>query len=249
MEIMSDGGLGEGVVPPPCGRCGVRAIADGDRSRLASWSDRRPVGLLPPRGRECFAGLLGPRLSSGADCVKSSCRWRGLLGEQTDAVHGWHGCRSVVVVVAAMVAVRDEVARLAEEVVEAAERWRLAEEAWEDAVAGRARVVEVSEQAVQRATGGTSLAAWEHDLRRRRVRTVADATSRATALRRRAAVEAALAEAARSREAADVAVASAREALGLDSARLVAFGPLAAALVGRSVTELERLAGGEEQTG
>ena len=148
-----------------------------------------------------------------------------------------------------MVAVRDEVARLAEEVVEAAERWRLAEEAWEDAVAGRARVVEVSEQAVQRATGGTSLAAWEHDLRRRRVRTVADATSRATALRRRAAVEAALAEAARSREAADVAVASAREALGLDSARLVAFGPLAAALVGRSVTELERLAGGEEQTG
>ena len=98
-----------------------------------------------------------------------------------------------------MVAVRGEVARLAEEVVEAAERWRLAEEAWEQAVAARARAVEVSERVVQRAAGGTSLAAWEHDLGRRRVRTVADATSRATALRRRGAVEAALAETARSR--------------------------------------------------
>ena len=218
------------------------------RSRLPSWWDPRPGGGLAPRDGERFVGPLGRRLSSGADCVKSSCRWKGLLGEQTDAVRGWHGCRSVVVVVAAM-AVRDEVARLAEEVVEAAERWRLAEEAWEEAVARRARVVAACEQAVQRATGGTSLAAWERDLRRRRVRTVADATSRATALRRRGAVEAALAEAARSRKAADLAVAAAREALGLESARLVAFGPLAVGLVGRSVAELEGLAGGGEQTG
>ena len=46
-----------------------------------------------------------------------------------------------------------------------------------------------------------------------------------------------------------MAVAAAREALGLESARLVALGPLAAGLVGRSVAELERLAGGGEQAG
>jgi hypothetical protein len=148
-----------------------------------------------------------------------------------------------------MVAVRDEVARLAEEMVEAAERWRLAEGAWVEAVARRARVVEVCERAVQRATGGTSLAAWQRALRCHRVRTVADATFRAAALRRRAAVEAALAEAAQSLEAADAAVAAARTALGVDSARLVAFGPLAVGLVGRSVAELERLAVGGERAG
>jgi len=146
-----------------------------------------------------------------------------------------------------MVAVRDEVARLAEEIVEAAERWQRAYEASEEAVERRARVVVSSERALRLATGGTSLAAWERTLGRRRVRTVADATSRAGALRRRAAVEAALADAARSLEAADAAVAAARATLGVDSARLVALGPLAASLVGRSVAELERLAVGGRQ--
>ena len=243
------GASGRGVCHHP-----AAAPGSGLSLRRGPLSARVVAGSPPRQGSSASGwrvrrGRLGPRLSSGADCVKSSCRWRGLLGEQTDALHGWHGCRSVVVVVAAMVAVRDEVARLAEGVVEAAERWRFAEEAWKEAVARRARVVAASEQAVQRATGGTSLAAWERDLRRRRVRTVADATSRATALRRRGAVEAALARTARSREAADVAVAAAREALGLESARLVALGPLAVGLVGRSAAELEHLASGGEQAG
>ena len=243
------GASGQGVWHHPPAGLGSGLSLRGGHAGAPVVIGSPPVGLLASRGGECFVGLLGPCSSSGADCVKSSCRWRGLLGEQTDAVHGWRGCRSVVVVVAAMAGVRDEVARLAEEVVEAAEGWRLAEEAWAEAVARRARAVEVSERVVQRAAGGTPLAAWERDLPRRRVRTLADATSRATALRRRSAVEAALAETARSREAADVAVAAAREALGRESARLVALGPLAAGLVGRSVAELERLAGGGEQAG
>ena len=125
-----------------------------------------------------------------------------------------------------------DVAVMAGELVEAARRWRKADQAWESALRRREALVSRYDAKVLAATGGLGLVSWRAACRRRRVLTVADAKLRARALRARPEVEAAVAERGTALAEQEVAVACARDALRRASEELALFGHLGAAAGG-----------------
>jgi hypothetical protein len=130
----------------------------------------------------------------------------------------------------------------ADRLVEGATSWTAAYRAWEQAVDGRDRAAARMQRRVTETTGGLSVTRFEAVCHRRSVRSVAEAEQKASAIRARAAVEAAVAERDRTVAAADAAVMAARIALAEASKRILGYGTAGTRMVGRSRAELGRLA-------
>jgi hypothetical protein len=141
-----------------------------------------------------------------------------------------------------MSAVRVEIAMLAERMVEEADRWAAAHEAWHAAVRARIREVARAERRLVDATGGLGLRRWQIACRRRRIITVNDAQLRSRAVRARPATEATLAERDRVVARMDASLATAGTELAMRSAQLLSYGRLGVSLSGMTARELVRLA-------
>jgi hypothetical protein len=129
-----------------------------------------------------------------------------------------------------------------EVLVEGAARWEDAYRNWERAVEVRDRVAARMERTVTEATGGLSVRRFEAVCRRRSVRTVAEAREKASALSAKPTVEAVVAGRDGAVAAADATVLAARLVLAEASKVMAGYGTAGADLVGRSPTELRRLA-------
>jgi hypothetical protein len=137
---------------------------------------------------------------------------------------------------------QDALELAAERVAEAAARWEDAYRSLEQAVDSRDRVAARMDRKLLVATGGLSVARFEAVCRRRSVRSVAEAEQKASAIRAKAGVEAAVGERVRALAAAGADVLAARIALAEASKVLLGYGTAGPRLVGRSRAELRRLA-------
>jgi len=140
------------------------------------------------------------------------------------------------------VVMQDALELAAERLAEAAAGWEDAYRRWEHAVGVRDRVVARMDRKLLVATGGLSVARFEAVCRRRSVRSVAEAEQKASAIRAKAGVEAAVAERVRAVTAADAAVLATRIVLAEASKIVLGYGTTGPRLVGRSRAELRRLA-------
>jgi hypothetical protein len=137
---------------------------------------------------------------------------------------------------------QDALELAAERLAEAATRWEDAYRSLEQAVDSRDRVAARMDRKLLVATGGLSVARFEAVCRRRSVRSVAEAEQKASAIRAKAGVEAAVGERVRALAAAGADVLAARIALAEASKVLLGYGTAGPRLVGRSRAELRRLA-------
>jgi hypothetical protein len=149
-------------------------------------------------------------------------------------VGGWYEWRSV--------RVRVEVAWVCARMADDVESWQEAHRDWKLACSRRDEDVLRAHKRLLAATGGLGYARWRAVLRRRRFRTVGDAKLKATALRARPAVEAALAELRSVVSGRDAEVSAAASRLGQCSRRVTAYGNLAAVATATPLEELRRLA-------
>ena len=134
-----------------------------------------------------------------------------------------------------------ELVAVAERLADGAACWKQAFRSWERTVEVRHRVAARSERKVLEATGGLSVARFEAVCRRRSVRSVVEAQQKASAIRTRPSIEAAVAERDRAVAAADAAVLTARVALAEASKVILGYGTAGCGLVGRSPAEVRRL--------
>jgi hypothetical protein len=137
---------------------------------------------------------------------------------------------------------QDALELAAERLAEAAARWEDAYRSSEQAVDSRDRVAARMDRKLLVATGGLSVARFEAVCRRRSVRSVVEAQQKASAIRAKAGVEAAVAERVRAITAADAAVLATRIVLAEASKIVLGYGTTGPRLVGRSRAELRRLA-------
>jgi hypothetical protein len=151
-----------------------------------------------------------------------------------DVSGSWYEWRSV--------RVRSEVALMCDRMAEDAESWRGAHRDWKLACSRRDEDVLKARVRVVAATGGLGFGRWRAALHRRRFRTIEDAKLKATALRVRPAVEAALAELDRIASDRDAEVSDAASRLGQCSERVTSYGNLAVILTGMPGAELRGLA-------
>jgi len=147
------------------------------------------------------------------------------------------------------VKVRPELEAVAEELAEKFERWEAAHLAWQEARDLQSLEVGRARRRVVAATGGLGPHRWKQACAKQRFRTVADAKSKASALRARPAVEAALAMLRDTATEHDTAVEVARLKLAVASQRMLSLGPLGIRATGLSVYELRRLARSDSKTG
>ena len=137
---------------------------------------------------------------------------------------------------------QDALEVVTQRVVEVAASWEDAYRSWEHAVDSRDRVAARMDRKLLVATGGLSVARFEAVCRRRSVRSVAEAEQKASAIRAKAEVEAAVAERDRALAAAGAAVLAARIVLAEASKDVLGYGTTGPRLVGRDRAELRRLA-------
>ena len=137
---------------------------------------------------------------------------------------------------------REELREVVEQIVEAADAWERAYHAWQRTVTERDRLRERMDRRITKATGGLGVARWQAACRRRFFHDVEDATTKARAIRAKAAVEAAVAERDRLLPDADATVLAARVALAEASKAVARYGTLGLYVIGQSAPELRRLA-------
>ena len=140
------------------------------------------------------------------------------------------------------VKLRAELVAVAEHLVEGAARWEDAYRCWENAVEVRGRTAARLERVLLAETGGLSVARFEAVCRRRSVRSVVEAQQKASAIRARATVRAAVAEWDCALVAADATVLAARIVLAEASKVILGYGAAGPRLVGRSREDLRRVA-------
>lgn len=128
-----------------------------------------------------------------------------------------------------------------ERLFEGAVCWENTYRSWEQAVEFRDQAAARMERKLLALTGGLSVARFEAVCRRRSVRSVAEAQEKASALRARADVDAAVVERDRAVAAADVTVLAARVVLAGASKVVLGYGTVGPRLVGRSRADLRRL--------
>jgi hypothetical protein len=142
----------------------------------------------------------------------------------------------------AQVVTRADLVAVADRLAEEAARWEDAYWNWERALKVRDRVAARMDRKLLAATGGVSVARFEGVCHRRSVRSVVEAEQKASAIRARATVEAAVAEREPAVAAADAAVLAARIVLAEASKVILGCGTAGLRLVGRDRGELRRLA-------
>lgn len=137
---------------------------------------------------------------------------------------------------------RAELVAVAGQLVEGAAHWEDAHRSWVRAIEARDRVARQMQRKVAGVTGGLSVTRFEAVCRRRSVRSVVEAQQKASAIRAKATVEAAVAERDRALAAADATVLAARVVLAEASKVILGYGTAGPRLVDQSRTDLRRLA-------
>jgi hypothetical protein len=138
--------------------------------------------------------------------------------------------------------VRIEISATAEELIAAGNRWQRSYQAWQRAVEHRGRVTERAERRVARWTGGLSLRDWEAARRRRRIKTLGEASAVLRAGRDRPEVQAAVEEAQRLEAVEAAAVLAARLELAEATKEVLGYGRVGRELTGMTSAELLGLA-------